>query len=356
MKESNKRILLGMSGGVDSSAAAILLSKQGYEVIGLTIDMWKNPEDDPRHSDHNSTVLEAKAVAQQLEIEHYSIKVHEEFECTVIKNFLNEYQSGRTPNPCVVCNREIKWKYLLIEAEKHNCDFIASGHYARIKKHGNNFFIRKAKDQKKDQSYFLWNLPKNILKKIIFPLGDYEKKEVKQIAHMNGFTSLSQKKESQEICFIHDNDYRKFINQNVPDTTPVQGNFILENGKIVGKHKGISFYTLGQRKGLNVALGEPMYVKKIDTETNEITLVPREGAYESKLTAKNINLFLSLDDHKKYSVKTKIRYKSHESQSKIIKEKDTLHVEFKEKVFAITPGQSAVFYRDDLVIGGGIIE
>lgn len=345
-----------MSGGVDSSAAAILLKKQGYEVIGLTIDMWKDPEDDPRHSDHNSTVGEARAVAQKLGIEHYSIKVHEEFECTVIKNFINEYYRGKTPNPCVVCNREIKWKYLLREAKKYKCEFIASGHYARIQKKGNNYFIRKGKDLKKDQSYFLWNLPQSILEKILFPLGNFNKNEVKQIAHENGFTALSKKKESQEICFIHDNDYRKFIEKNDPGTQTPKGNFILENGKVVGTHNGIPFYTVGQRKGLNVALGEPMYIKKINKKTNEITLVTREKAYGFKLTATSINLFLTLNEHEKYQAETKIRYKSSEYQSDIIKKENKIYVEFKEKVFAITPGQSAVFYQDDIVIGGGIIE
>ncbi|HSH51601.1 MAG TPA: hypothetical protein VK982_07745 [Bacteroidales bacterium] len=218
---AKKRVLLGMSGGIDSSVAAILLLKQGYDVVGLTMKMWDNIENDPRHKHNGShatdSILEAKAVAHKLNIQHYTENIVDEFNQTVICNFINEYLDGKTPNPCVLCNTKTKWNVLLRKAKALNCDFIATGHYAQIIKTNSKYTLKQARDQKKDQSYFLWGLTQEILKKALLPLGKFTKDEIRGIAAEKGFLKLAQKKESQEICFIPDNDYRRYLKDNVPE-------------------------------------------------------------------------------------------------------------------------------------------
>ena len=356
-----KRVLLGMSGGIDSSLAAILLLEQGYDVVGLTMIMWDNINKDPRHKSDGShatdSVHEAKAVAEQLNIKHYTENIIDEFNQTIVCNFIDEYLGGKTPNPCVLCNTKIKWNVLSRKADELNCDFIATGHYAQIIKTDSKYIIKRAKDLKKDQSYFLWGLTQDILKKSLLPLGKFTKDEIRNMAAEKGFVKLAQKKESQEICFIPDNDYRKYLKINVPEIAQKvgPGNFISINGEYLGKHEGYPFYTIGQRKGLKIALGEPMYVLKINAKTNEIVLGKRGELYKKELQVKNYHLINDIPTNTEIEVTTKVRYKSEGVKSTIKMEGSVIKVYFQEEVFAITPGQSAVFYKNDMLLGGGII-
>ena len=350
-----------MSGGIDSSLSALLLQEKGFDVVGLTMQMWGNPEDDPRRTNDKSndsdSITEAKKVAQQLNIPHYTVDIIDKFNNTVICNFINEYMEGKTPNPCVLCNTKIKWEVLLEKAKELNCDFIATGHYAQVRKFNSKYIIHKAIDKKKDQSYFLWGLNQQILSKTILPLGIYTKDEIKDIATEKGFIKLVQKKESQEICFIHDNDYRRFLNEKITNLNEKvgTGNFISTSGKILGQHKGYPYYTIGQRKGLQIALGEPMYVVEIKPKTNEIVLGRRDEMYKKVMYVENFNLVKYDSLPKEMELITKVRYRSDGVLSKVTQSNYKLKIEFYNDVFAITPGQSAVFYDGEDVLGGGII-
>jgi len=356
---SRRRVLLGMSGGIDSSLAAVLLQEQGYEVVGLTMQMWENDEDDPRKlSKEVDTINEAKRIAEKLNVDHYTSNISERFKKDIIHNFINEYIEGRTPNPCALCNTKIKWPVLLEIANKLGCQFISTGHYAKISSENGVFFIQKAADKSKDQSYFLWGLTQEQLSRIILPLGNYTKEQIKKLASEKGFNNLVHKKESQEICFIHDNDYRRFLREKnkTIDSQIGKGNFISTEGKILGQHMGYPFYTIGQRKGLQVALGEPMYVVHIDATRNEITLGCREDIQKKEMWVKDLNLVKYNPIPQGFEAKTKVRYRSEAITSYLYHENDRIKVLFNEDVFAITPGQSAVFYEGDDLIGGGIIE
>jgi len=356
-----KKVLLGMSGGIDSSLAALLLLEQGYDVVGLTMQMWDNPDNDPRHqikgTEATDSVHEAKAVANQLNIPHYTENIVQEFKQTVVCNFINEYLNGKTPNPCVLCNTEIKWDVLLRKANELNCNYIATGHYAQIIQSNTGYQIKRAKDKKKDQSYFLWGLTQGILKKALLPLGKYTKDEIRKMAAEKGFVRLAEKKESQEICFIPDNDYRKYLKNNVSGIDQIigPGNFVSTYGKYLGKHEGYPFYTIGQRKGLKIALGEPMYVLNINAKTNEIVLGKRSELYKNELRIKNFNLFQDIPENSALEVITKVRYKSEGVESTLTLVNGEIIINFTKEVFAITPGQSAVFYINDILLGGGII-
>lgn len=349
-----------MSGGIDSSIAAHLLLKQGYEVIGVTLRMYNQNEEhvnsgDGKHA--SDTINEAKRVAEVLGVEHYDIDIRKEFNATVISQFINEYLKGRTPNPCALCNQTIKWPHLNELAKKYECELIATGHYARIVKKGNKFYLQKGRDKKKDQSYFMWALNQKLLSKIIFPLGEYTKTEIKGLAAKNGFNDLSQKKESQEICFIHDNDYRRFLKEAIPEEIKHigKGNFISIDNKTLGQHQGYPFYTIGQRKGLNIALGKPAYVIEIDPLHNAIRIGERQHTYREDMFVKDWQLTDSLQNKETREVDIKVRYKSPPIKGTISRYETYLFIKFDEPVFAVTPGQSAVFYAGDLLIGGGVI-
>ncbi|MGE9616600.1 MAG: tRNA 2-thiouridine(34) synthase MnmA [Solitalea-like symbiont of Acarus siro] len=350
------KVLVAMSGGIDSSIAAVLLKDMGYEVIGATVKTW----DYERSGISNKgtccsiqDINDAKLLAIKFGLKHYVIDLRSDFENTVIDNFTNEYLKGRTPNPCIVCNNKIKWGSLIDLADKINCEFIATGHYAKIRYNQERYVISKGNDDSKDQSYVLWGLKQNELKRTLFPLGNYFKKEIKQIANDLHLTKLANKKESFEICFIPNNNYRTFL-QHKTNTTIEQGKFISEDNKVIGTHQGYPFYTIGQRKGLNIAVGEARYVKAINPLENTIVLSSKDSLKTMEATATNINLIKYNKLDSAINAITKIRYRDTGTQSVIKQNDDNIHINFKNYVYAVAPGQSAVFYEGDDLIGGGI--
>ena len=360
-KMQKGKVLLCMSGGIDSSVAAMLLEEQGYELHGLTYRPYDaiSPACMEKQTGCCSVdaIFEAKALANDLKFDHSILDIRKEFDKTVITNFVEEYLSGRTPNPCVVCNRTIKWGEVIHKADELGCEFIATGHYAQIGEKDGRYFLIKGSDDKKDQTYFLWQLSQDDLKRTLFPLGHLTKPEVRQIAADKGYESISKKRESQEICFIPDNDYRRFINERIPDLEAKigKGNFVDKDGKVLGQHNGYPFYTIGQRKGLNIALGYPAYVTNIDANTNTVTLGEREDLNRKELWLEELNLMKYEKIEGEIEVTTKIRYNNAGTLSRISQHGDKLKVEFYEETWAVTPGQSAVFFEGNDLVGGGII-
>ena len=357
------KVLVAMSGGIDSTVTALMLHNEGYQVIGITMKTWD-------YSSTNTTGKEtgccnidsfndARMAAVHNGFPHYILDIREEFGNHVINNFVEEYMAGRTPNPCVMCNTHIKWRALLKRANALDCEFIATGHYAQIHQHSNNrFFLRKGLDETKDQSYVLWGLDQELMSRTIMPLGKYRKSDIRQMAFDMGYPELSKKAESYEICFVPDNDYRGFLKRNVPnlEETVANGWFTDTKGKRLGKHKGYPFYTVGQRKGLEIALGKPAYVAAINPDTNTVVLGDETDLEKSTMLVKGINFqkYDSIPDGLE-SI-TKIRYKDKGALSTLSMEDNNIKVQFYEPVKSIAPGQSAVFYEDDDVIGGGIIQ
>lgn len=345
-----EKLLLAMSGGIDSSVSAILL-KDKYEVVGMT---FENCDNNYRQS---NPAADARALAEKMGIPHCVIDVRELFDKTVVCNFVSEYLAGRTPNPCVVCNRNIKWGQMLKEADALGCKYLATGHYARIVHENGRYFLRKGKDISKDQTYFLWALTQENLSRTIFPLGEYEKSEVREIAASNGFVSLSQKKESQEICFVPDDDYRKFLRERIPDIDDKigQGDILFSDGKKLGMHRGFPFYTIGQRKGLEVAVGHPVYVTKIDAEKNLVVLGEREELLSTEVWATDLNFMKYENLETPQRLICKIRYNNKGEACVVQQIGDKLKIVFDEPVSAVTSGQSAVLYEGDDVVAGGVI-
>ena len=348
--------MLAMSGGLDSSIAAVLLQQQGYEVVGITLKFWA---DDHFLSDKNpdDAINDAHKIAQQLNILHVVFDYTQPFKDIVVRNFLDEYINGRTPNPCVLCNVQLKWKTLMEKAKLLRCSNIATGHYATVKKQNNRYFISKGKDADKDQSYVLWGLPQEYLDRTVLPLGNYTKQQVRKIAVKMGFTQLANKRESYDVCFIPDNDYRSFLFRHVPNLNErcPAGNFIDKTGKIIGTHKGCPFYTIGQRKGLVVAFGTPKYVSNINVQTNEIMLGDREDLLSDTLIIKQYNPMKYEKIPPDFTGEIKIRYRSKEQSAAVYQHNDGIKIQFNAPVSAITPGQSAVIYENNDVVGGGII-
>lgn len=359
---AKKKVMLAMSGGIDSSVAAILLKKQGYDIVGVTYRVWDYISESCMSKETGccsvENIFEAKKLAESLGFEHHIVDYRDLFRQTVIADFISEYSAGRTPNPCVLCNSKIKWGELLQFSNHHQCDFIATGHYAKIIYENGRYYLSKGKDTLKDQSYFLWKLSQENLSKTLFPLGDLDKNEVREIARENGYEKISKKKESQEICFVPDDDYRRFLKENIShfEEKFKPGNFISEQGKILGRHQGIPFYTIGQRKGLKIATGNPVYITRIDLATNNIILGNADELKQQKLSLKNVNLMKYEILAENFKAEVKIRYRNSGNFGTLKQTEKGIEIFFDSPVSAITPGQSAVFYEGNHLIGGGIIE
>ncbi len=357
---SKKKVMIGMSGGVDSSVAAAVLLKKGYEVIGVTMKIWPETGEDTIKNETGccslSAVDDARSVAYKLGIPYYVMNFQDVFHGKVIDYFKNEYLKGRTPNPCIACNRYVKFEAMLQKAVSMGIDYVATGHYAIIEYNEKlkRYLLKKSVTDKKDQTYALYNLTQDQLSRTLMPIGDYSKEEVREIAKKLGLYVAS-KPDSQEICFVEDNNYAKFIKENT-DKKIKPGYFVDTKGNILGEHKGIIHYTVGQRKGLGIAFGKPMYVIGVDAQNNNVILGENHETFSKSLIADDLNYIMIDKLEKPMEVKAKIRYSAKEADATIYPIQDgKVKVVFKDPQRAVTPGQSVVFYSDDIVVGGGVI-
>jgi len=356
------RVLVAMSGGIDSTVTAMMLHEQGYEVIGITMKTWDYANSGGEKKETGccslDSINDARQVAVDMGFHHFIIDIREEFGDFVIDNFVDEYIAGRTPNPCVLCNTHIKWDAMVRRADQLDCEFIATGHYAKIAQADGRYFIQRSKDDLKDQSYVLWGLSQECMARTLFPLGPYTKPEVRKMAYDWGYADLSKKAESYEICFVPDNDYRGFLKRRLPNLeAEVDGGiFVDKDGNLLGKHQGYPFFTVGQRKGLGQAFGKPMYVTQIIPENNAVVLGDIDELLRNGMVVykQNIQKYERLPDG--IECKTAIRYNDPGTLAALRNnEFGQIDVEFLANVKGVAPGQSAVFYEGDDVVGGGII-
>lgn len=337
----SEKVAVAMSGGVDSSVTAAILKRDGYEVFGITMKLSDEPVD----------LGGAKRIAEQLGIKHYSLDLREEFSEEVIAYFCESYEKGITPNPCIVCNHTIKFGILLKKVKELGASKLATGHYARIERAENAYKLRKGVDSNKDQSYFLYRLDQQKLRDLLFPLGKMNKQDVYKTARLLGFP-LKDERESQDICFINDKKSQEFIEKN---TNYKKGDIVDEHGNVLGTHSGLPFYTIGQRKGMGISSEEPLYVVDIDSANNRITVGGNKALYKNSFKVSNINWVSGEKPPEEDVISVKIRYRSPEAEASLRYGEDDMEVILKEKQRAITPGQSAVFYKGEEVLGGGII-
>ena len=340
----NKKVLLGMSGGVDSSVSALLLQQKGYDVIGTTLQLLNTGED-------------AKNICDSLQIEYHTYNCEEKFKKHVIEDFIHCYANCKTPNPCIECNRYMKFGYMWEKAKELGCNYIATGHYAKTgysEKYG-RWVLKKSNAGKKDQSYVLWNIPKEILEHILFPLAEFEEKEqIREIARENNL-KVANKPDSEDICFIPDGNYKKFLEEN-SNIRPKQGNIVNSKGEVLGKHTGLYNYTIGQRKGIGISHSAPLFVLGFNPNKNEVIVGEEKELYQKEILVTDINLLLVDEIKEPIEVDVKTRYSSKVAKAQISQKGNEIKIVFEEPQRAITPGQSAVFYIDDIVLGGGKIK
>lgn len=347
----NKKVLLGMSGGVDSSVSALLLKQRGYEVIGTTLELFTGSS-----CCNTETYMDAKNVCNQIGVPHFIYNCKDIFKTYVIDDFINCYSCCKTPNPCIECNKYMKFGFMWEKAKELGCNYIATGHYAKTEysEKYNRWVLKKSNAGKKDQSYVLWNIPKDLVEHILFPLSDFESKDnIRKIARENNL-KVANKPDSEDICFVPDGNYKKFLENN-SNIKPKQGNIVNTKGEVLGKHTGLYNYTIGQRKGLGISYKVPLFVVGFDKQKNEVIVGEEKELYKKEVIVTDINLLLFDEITEKLEVEVKTRYSSKSAKANIIQEGNNIKIEFDEPQRAITPGQSAVFYIDDIVVGGGKI-
>ena len=347
----NKKVLLGMSGGVDSSVSALLLKQRGYEVIGTTLELFTGSS-----CCNTETYMDAKNVCNQIGMPHFIYNCKDIFKTYVIDDFINCYSCCKTPNPCIECNKYMKFGFMWEKAKELGFNYIETGHYAKTEysEKYNRWVLKKSNAGKKDQSYVLWNIPKDLVEHILFPLSDFESKDnIREIARENNL-KVANKPDSEDICFVPDGNYKKFLENN-SNIKPKQGNIVNTKGEVLGKHTGLYNYTIGQRKGLGISYKVPLFVVGFDKQKNEVIVGEEKELYKKEVIVTDINLLLFDEINEKLEVEVKTRYSSKSAKANIIQEGNNIKIEFDEPQRAITPGQSAVFYIDDIVVGGGKI-